>query len=145
MFSALKKNRKSDLQVQYEDIVAQARNPHLYTDYNVPDTPQGRFQMIALHAAPVMIAAIKNGRTSDSQILFDLIFKDIEQSFREIGVGDLAVPKKMKRYMQDFNGLLRAHEVATANHAAITGRSVFGDETAITPDFKTYIERLYAS
>ena len=92
-----------------KQVIDAARAPVLYTDYEVPDTPAGRFQMITLHAVPYMLAY---GRANDgraTQALFDMIFRDIELSFREIGVGDLAVPKKMKAFMKDFNGILQAH------------------------------------
>ena len=127
----------------YETIVAQARNPALYTDYNVPDNPHGRFQMIALHASPYFIGYAQGGETGQSQTLFDIIFKDIELSFREIGVGDLGVPKKMKRYMQDFNGIIQGHAAANADHVDITRRNVFGEGGEVTPPFKNYIEGLF--
>ena len=129
MFSMFK--RKNDKATEeYEAVIAQSRNPVLYNDYNVPDNPHGRFQMIALHASPYFIKHGKAGEGKESQYLFDLIFKDIELSFREIGVGDLGVPKKMKRYMQDFNGIIQGHAAANADHVDITRRNVFGENTS---------------
>lgn len=142
MFSMFRRKNNA-LTSAYEGILAQARNPVLYTDYGVPDTPQGRFQMIALHAAPVFIDYAASRESKASQKLFDMIFRDIELSFREIGVGDLAVPKRMKRYMQDFNGMMQAHAAANADHADITARNVFGDEPQISTEFKTYINGLF--
>lgn len=128
----------------YEGIIDEARNPILYNKFNVPDTPAGRFQMIALHAIPVMIMFAERGEVKNSQLLFDKIFKDIELSFREIGVGDLSVPKKMKAYMQDFNGLLHAHTQVNADHVAITGQNVFDDSKAVNKPFASYILSLFA-
>ena len=138
MFAFLNKNNKT-VELMYDDIIAKSRNPVLYSDYGVPDSPQGRFQMIALHAAPLMLSIPHK----QAQTLFDRIFRDIELSFREIGVGDLAVPKKMKKYMQHFNGLIQAHAKADADHAAITRRNVFGDDGDMSPDFEHYIKELF--
>ena len=87
-----------------------------------------------------MIAA---GQGRDAQKLFDMIFHDIELSFREIGVGDLAVPKKMKKWMKDFNGITQAHAAANADHVEITQRNVFGDDATVSPEFQDYINGLF--
>jgi len=128
MFS-LFKSKNDEVEQIYNAIIDQSRQSVLYTGYGVPDTPQGRFQMIALHAIPSM--------------LIDRIFKDIELSFREIGVGDLSVPKKMKRYMKDFNGMIQAHSAANADHADIVRRNVFGEDGKMPTKFKKYIEGLF--
>ena len=142
MFSMFKQ-KNNDVSIEYDIIMSQARDIKLYTEYGVSDTPQGRFQMIALHAAPFFIRYEKAEQRKKSQALFDIIFNDIELSFREIGVGDLAVPKKMKRYMQDFNGLIQGHAAANADHVDLTRRNVFSDDAKLTPDFKNYIKGLF--
>ncbi len=142
MFS-LSKRKSHEIRAIYENIIDQARQQKLYKDFGVPDKPIGRFQMIVLHASPVFIEWGKSGEHKKSQMLFDMIFKDIEYSFREIGVGDLSVPKKMKAYMKDFNGLIHAHNAANADHVDITRRNVFGEDGKITKPFANYIEELF--
>ncbi len=142
MFSMFKQ-KNDDITAIYNTIIDQSRAPKLYAVYNVPDKPIGRFLMIALHAAPVVIQWAKDGQSKKSQNLFDMIFQDIEYSFREIGVGDLAVPKKMKRYMKDFNGIIQAHAAANADHVDVTRRNVFGDDGKISKGFATYITGLF--
>lgn len=142
MFSLFKR-KDGEIHVIYNNIITASRNPVLYQDYNVPDKPIGRFQMIAVHAAPAFIDFAAKGESQKSQILFDIIFQDIEYSFREIGVGDLGVPKKMKRYMKDFNGIIQAHAAANADHADITRRNVFGDDGELNSAFKKYIKGLF--
>jgi cytochrome b pre-mRNA-processing protein 3 len=142
MFSLFKR-KASQAEQLYKQILEQARNPILYDTFNVPDTPIGRFQMIILHACPVMMGLSSQNKTTQTQMLFDTIFQDVEYSMREIGVGDLAVPKKMKRYMQDFNGILQAHSEKNADHANITRRNVFGEDGKISPPFKKYIKDLF--
>ena len=52
MLSLFKRKNTADIQSLYGGVLLRARDERLYRDYGVPDTPIGRFQMIALHAAP---------------------------------------------------------------------------------------------
>lgn len=100
----------------YRDIVAQARIPVFYSACGVPDTLDGRFDMIVLHAYLTMrrlTAAGEAGQTL-SQALFDLMFADMDSSLREIGVGDLSVGKKVKVMAQAFYGRAEAYEAGLA-------------------------------
>jgi cytochrome b pre-mRNA-processing protein 3 len=145
MFAFLKRQQKSaEIQDIYHTILKDARDPKLYEDYHVPDTPIGRFQMIALHSAPYFAQWARTNETRKSQALFDMIFRDIELSFREIGVGDLAVPKKMKAWMKDFNGIIQAHAASNADHVEITRRNVFDEDFKMSNNFKKYIQNLFA-
>ena len=137
------KNKNDSIVADYNAILALARNPALYTEYGVPDTPYGRFQMIALHAAPYYIRYIEEGRGRKGQRLFDMIFRDIEQSFRQIGIGDLSVPKKMKKYMQNFNGIVQGHAAENADHVEITKRNLSDEGEALSPAFESYIKGLF--
>jgi cytochrome b pre-mRNA-processing protein 3 len=92
----------------YSAIVAQSRLPHFYAHWGVPDTVTGRFDMISLHMALVF----RRLRTEDptqkefSQAVFDLFFRDMDRSLREMGVGDLGVPKRIQKMGNLFFGLL---------------------------------------
>lgn len=146
MFPFLKRkaaHNRDDVYTQYTEIIDLARNERLYTEYGVPDTPAGRFQMITLHAAPVLRNYAKDQRNKDSQLLFDMIFKDIELSFREIGVGDLSVPKKMRAYMKDFNGAVQAYNERGNDVVAVVERNVFNNEKKAGKAFRSYIEALF--
>jgi cytochrome b pre-mRNA-processing protein 3 len=93
----------------YAAIVAQSRQPLFYARFGVPDTVTGRFDMISLHLGLLFHRL----RTEDakarhfSQAVFDVFFKDMDRSLREMGVGDLAVPKKIQKMGSAFYGLLR--------------------------------------
>src|SRR3954447_23871272 len=83
----------------YGMIVAQARSPRFYRDYGVPDTVNGRFEMIALHTV-LLLRRLADGSPDLRQVgqeVFDRFCDDMDASMREMGVGDLAVPKKMRR------------------------------------------------
>lgn len=98
----------------YSAIVKQARRPVFFTRLGVPDTPEGRFEMIALHAALVMRRLKvegEAGRTA-AQELFDLMFADVDINLRELGIGDLSVGKYVKRFARQFYAHAAALEAA---------------------------------
>jgi cytochrome b pre-mRNA-processing protein 3 len=120
----------------YGTIVAQARLPCFYQDYAVPDTVNGRFDVIVLHLAPVLdrIAAEPSLRDL-GQGLFDLFWQDMDHNLREMGVGDLAVPKRMRSLGEAFYGRAGAYRAALAEddpRALVETliRNIYGDGTA---------------
>ena len=92
----------------YAAIVAQSRQARFYADWGVPDTVTGRFDMICLHLALVLrhLRGPDKAVGEFSQQLFDLFFKDMDRSLRELGAGDLSVPKKIQKMGNIFFGLL---------------------------------------
>lgn len=92
----------------YSAIVAQSRRPVFYAEWGVPDTVTGRFDMICLHLA-MLFRRLRSERkdvTEFSQAVFDLFFRDMDRSLREMGAGDLGVPKKIQKMGNIFYGLL---------------------------------------
>lgn len=98
--------------VLYEEIVGQARRPEFYLACGVPDTVQGRFEMIALHMFLVLHRLKREGeRAADlAQDLFDLMFQDMDRNLRELGTGDLAVGKRIKTLAKGLYGRIAAYE-----------------------------------
>lgn len=96
----------------YAGIIAQARQPAFYGSYGVPDSVDGRFDLIVLHVFLVMNRLKQEReRSADlSQALFDLLFLDMDQSLREMGVGDVGVGKRIKTMVQAFYGRISAYE-----------------------------------
>ena len=96
----------------YERIVAQSRNPVFYRDYGVPDSVDGRFEMLLLHAFFVFHRLRGAGEEAKrlGQTLFDLLVFHLDQSVRISGVGDLGAGRKMKAMGQAFYGRSRAYE-----------------------------------
>ncbi|KKC39910.1 hypothetical protein WH87_05505 [Devosia epidermidihirudinis] len=94
----------------YSAIVAQSRQPIFYAEWQVPDTVTGRFDMISLHMALLFrrLRTAAGAQKDFSQAVFDLFFKDMDRSLREMGVGDLGVPKKIQKMGNIFFGLLAA-------------------------------------
>jgi cytochrome b pre-mRNA-processing protein 3 len=92
----------------YSAIVAQSRHPVFYAEWGVPDTVTGRFDMICLHLT-LLFRRLKDERAKSAdfaQDVFDLFFKDMDRSLREMGVGDLSVPKKVQKMGNLLYGLI---------------------------------------
>jgi cytochrome b pre-mRNA-processing protein 3 len=108
MFKRLFGRENSDTLVDgiYGQIVAAARQPALYADWNVPDTPLGRYEMIALHLFLFLhrVRGQKGPVAALAQDLTDRLFAELDHSIRELGVGDLGVPKRMKKLARMFYG-----------------------------------------
>lgn len=96
----------------YEEIVGQARRPEFYLVCGVPDTVQGRFEMIALHMFLVLHRLKREGQPAMAlaQDLFDLMFQDMDRNLRELGTGDLAVGKRIKTLAMGLYGRIAAYE-----------------------------------
>lgn len=88
----------------YDVIVRHARFPLYYERLGVPDTPEGRFEVLALHAGLVVRRLVHAGEEEKAiaQSLFDLMFMDLDVNLRELGIGDLSVGKQVKRLAQQF-------------------------------------------
>jgi hypothetical protein len=90
----------------YGAIVAQARSLAFYTSYGVPDTVHGRFDLIVLHLVLLLAHLDREAASARGigQKLFDLFCQDLDANLREMGVGDLAVPKRMRHFGEAFYG-----------------------------------------
>jgi cytochrome b pre-mRNA-processing protein 3 len=114
----------------YEAIVAAARRPLAYAEWGVPDTLDGRFDMIALHMF-LVLDRLKGEDRAFRQELVDEFFRDMDRSLRELGVGDLSVGKKVRKMAEAFYGRLAAYDKALAGAPAeleeSLSRNVFPD------------------
>jgi len=104
----------------YGTIVAQARKPAFYQSFDVPDTVNGRLEMILLHVVLLLrrLAATDRagapgqstlGQATLGQAIFDLFCRDMDANLREMGVGDLSVPREMRRIGEAFYGRQAAY------------------------------------
>lgn len=105
---------RENIQRLYGAIVAHSRDPAFYTDFEVPDTIEGRFEMILLHAFLLFhrLKSEDEARRELGQRVFDAFCTDMDANLREMGVGDLTVPKKMKRVAEAFYGRVNAYDAA---------------------------------
>jgi cytochrome b pre-mRNA-processing protein 3 len=97
----------------YGAIVTQARSTAFYANFGVPDTVQGRFDLIVLHLVLLLRRLGKNGAGQAlGQGLFDTFCRDLDDNLREMGIGDLAVPKHIRRFGEAFYGRQAAYLAA---------------------------------
>jgi cytochrome b pre-mRNA-processing protein 3 len=139
MFQSLRRlrQRRETIDRLYGAIVAQARAPAFYADLDVPDTLSGRFDMMVLHVYLVYrrLAAESATRVA-GQALFDRFCADMDGTLRERGIGDLAVPRKMRAIGEAFYGRARVYDAAlgAADDAALVAaleRNVFGEAAGL--------------
>jgi cytochrome b pre-mRNA-processing protein 3 len=123
----------------YRAVVVQSRQPALYGRLGVPDSVTGRFEMVVLHAVLMLERLRREGEKGKpvSQAVFDDFCRDMDQSLRELGFGDQAVPKRMKQLGENFYGRAHAYSAAAGDHALLTAaiaRNVFGDTEAASAE-----------
>ncbi len=130
----------------YGAIVAQARQPVFYRDWQVADTVEGRYEMLCLHV--FLIVHRLKGETGEakavSEALMRHFFSDMDGKLREIGTGDLAVPKKIKSMAEAFYGRIAAYDTALALEdngflADALKRNVFAQAQADAAPLCTYM------
>jgi cytochrome b pre-mRNA-processing protein 3 len=118
------------------EIVAAARRPSLFLDFNTPDTLDGRFEMIALHAGLAMrrLTALSDVGAEMAQDLADCVFRHFDDALRQVGVGDTSVPKRIKRMAEAFYGRNNAYAEGLAETTGDSleralARNVYGAAT----------------
>ena len=127
-----RRERRRTLDPLYRGIVAMARDPAWYRDGQVPDTVDGRFDLIAAITALVLLrleAAGEAGR-EPSALVAELFVEDMDASLRQIGVGDYVVGKHIGRLMGALGGRLGAIREARADGHGFTSyvrRNIFRD------------------
>jgi cytochrome b pre-mRNA-processing protein 3 len=111
-------------ELAYSRVVEQARQPGFFIDCGVPDTVDGRFELICLHAF-LYLHRLKSEQKRAAplgQRFFDRMFADFDRSLREMGVGDLSVGREVKRMAQAFYGRVAAYE-----------EGLMGDDSVLLP------------
>ncbi|MDX7950746.1 ubiquinol-cytochrome C chaperone family protein [Lichenihabitans sp. Uapishka_5] len=117
----------------HDALVAQIRQPVFYTDFGVPDTFEGRFDLLVLHAALALrrLRDLGDDGRDLAQRTVDLMFARFEIALRESGVSDIGIPKRMTRLAEAFKGRAAAYDAALAGHrpealAEAVNRNVLG-------------------
>ena len=148
-----RKPRNETAERLYGEIMAAARRPALFLPpYNVPDTLEGRFDALVLHAFLVVrrLAALPAPAPQLAQDLSDEMFRALDRALREMGVGDLAVPKRIAKLAADYNGRRTAYEAALGEGdealAAALARNVYGrTDAAVGAPLARYVKQVEAA
>lgn len=123
----------------YAKVVEIGRDPVWYREGQVPDTLNGRFDMIAAVLALVLLRLEKEDVPevrSGSALLTELFVDDMDGSLRQLGIGDLVVGKHMGRIMGALGGRLTVFRPAQQDAGAMAAaveRNVF-HEAAPSPE-----------
>jgi cytochrome b pre-mRNA-processing protein 3 len=130
--------RRGTIERLYGAIVAQARNPVFYVRMKAPDTVEGRFDLIVLHIFLVneRLASLGDAGKALAQELLDFFFEDMDASLREIGTGDLSVPKKMRSLAEAYLGRSAAYQAALNARdpealAVSLAKNIYGSDTLL--------------
>lgn len=124
------KQQRSQLEPLYTAIVARAREPAWYLEGGVPDTIDGRFDMIAAMLALVLIRLEQDGDREAPTLLAEIFIDDMEGSVRQIGIGDLMVGKHVGKMVGALGGRLTAFRSAAAQGEGfeeVVRRNIFHD------------------
>jgi len=109
------KQRRREAGRIYAALVARAREPVFFATYAVPDTLDGRFDLLTLHAWLVLERLSRDAQLS--QALVDTIFTGFDEALREMGAGDIGMARRMKKMADAFYGRLAAYGAASGPEA----------------------------
>jgi cytochrome b pre-mRNA-processing protein 3 len=145
---------KSNAAAVYLRIVAQSRKPVFFQEFGVQDTIDGRFDLVLLHTFLVLRRLKQAGKQSEAfgQALFDAMFANMDDSLRQMGVGDLSVGKKIKKMSSAFYGRVDAYDapLIAGDRSALADaleRNLYRAETverALSEGFAEYMLDVYA-
>jgi cytochrome b pre-mRNA-processing protein 3 len=117
-------------------VVEHARQPAFFTAGGVPDTVDGRFELICLHAF-LYLHRLKREYPQAAalgQRFFDTMFADFDRALREMGTGDLSVGREVRRMAEAFYGRIGAYEAGLAADDAVLQpalqRNLYGTKPA---------------
>lgn len=122
----------------YGAVVAQSRNSTLYTDLAVPDTVEGRFEMVVAHLALVLRRVWQGGDDAKAlgQATFDVFCREMDDALRALGVKDTSVGKRMRKLAEAYYGRASAYDAAlqagdAGALAEVLDRAVYGGKGGV--------------
>jgi cytochrome b pre-mRNA-processing protein 3 len=140
LFAAVRrrKERRAAARAAYAHIVARARAPQFFAAWSVPDTLDGRFELLALHAFLVLNRLKGQAEAKEfAQELFDTMFTDLDRGVRELGAADIGVGKQVKTMARGFYGRIAAYDKGLSDPVELEAalrRNLFGTVPAAAAD-----------
>ena len=113
---ARRRGRREAVSRVYRAIVERSREQHFFLAWGMPDTLDGRFELLALHAF-LVLNRFKSERASTAEFaqdLFDTMFADLDRTVREMGATDIGVGRHVKAMAQGFYGRIAAYDAGLA-------------------------------
>lgn len=140
------KTVKSPAERLYTGVVTRAREPVFFVKYGVPDTLDGRFDLLTLHAWAVLTYLKADpDQAGLAQAFVDHIFVGFDEALRELGAGDMSMGRRMKAFADAFYGRLKAYDEAMASAAplpamaAAVTRNLYRGAQAPSPAVVAYV------
>jgi cytochrome b pre-mRNA-processing protein 3 len=101
-------------ELHYRAVVSRAREPLFYRELGVPDTVDGRFDLLVLHLVLLLRRLNDEGEIGSAlgQDVFDLFVRDMDRSLRDMGVGDLGMKRRMRDIAKSFYGRAGSYSAA---------------------------------
>ena len=136
LFSSGKRRARATAAQIYAACVTASRAPDLFVGFGVPDTLQGRFELLSLHLFPVLYRLMHDPGDDPelARLVAEAFVSDMDAAMRETGVSDTRVPKRMKSLYASFAGRINAYKTAFGGGqgalAAAVERNVFPDGAA---------------
>jgi cytochrome b pre-mRNA-processing protein 3 len=139
-FSRSKKARRAAERL-YAALVRRSREPVFFASLDVPDTLDGRFDLLTLHAWAVLART----EPDEAQALVNRIFVGFDEALREMGAGDISIGRRMKQFADAFYGRLKAYDGAGEGDGlrqALVRNLYRGTETPAAAVMSSYISRV---
>ena len=142
------KQEAAALRPLYDMVVANGRDPAWYREGEVPDTIDGRFDMVAAILSLVLIRLEAEGESArrESVLLTETFVADMDASLRQIGIGDFVVGKHIGKMMGALGGRLGAFRSAAdpKAQALAVRRNIFRETPPSEEKVAWVAERLRA-
>lgn len=128
-------------------VVERSRAPAFYRDLHVPDSFNGRFDIVTLHGYAVLQALDNAGERALAQEFVNMLFHCFEDALRDQGAGDMGMTRRMQKIASAFYGRLEAYRNAdgTAGLTAALLRNVYGELESRAPDAAQLADYLAAT
>jgi cytochrome b pre-mRNA-processing protein 3 len=120
----------------YGRVVAQARQPAFYATHQVPDTHEGRFDLIVLHLFLALERLRAEGEAGQplGQAVMEAFVTDMDDAMREIGISDLGVPRRIKKTAAAVLERFEDYRAALAQPNDIALTAAIGRHLVIAPE-----------
>jgi cytochrome b pre-mRNA-processing protein 3 len=99
----------------YEWAVEKSRSPFFYLSLDIPDTPEGRFEILTIHLFLILHKLKKENHkdtSTISQYICDMVVADLDHCLRDLRLSDLKISQSFKKMIQGFYGRLVSYDDA---------------------------------
>ncbi|WP_051631155.1 ubiquinol-cytochrome C chaperone family protein [Afifella pfennigii] len=132
-FARFARHQATPAEALYASVVAASRQKALYDTYGVPDTLEGRFEMLAMHLF-ACVHSLTLGHQKDPELARDVaevFVQEMDTTLREMGISDKRVPRRMKALFSAYGGRLGAYGASLTGEGEpleeVLGRNIYDE------------------